>query len=1035
LELHPGLYEAVVTNALAEALAALDEQRFASDQHPLDGEDAGDLLVPHVADVLGRALRILPADAEGLGRQLVLCNKVLQLIRQEVPKTYEDAHEEIVDQGRLLLALLRRPENAMRSIEVPRPRIPLSSSALLVNDRREPSLAAELATEIASADSIDLLCAFIRWTGLRVLLDPLRGFLDEGRTLRVITSTYMGATERRAIDELTKMGAEVKVSYESKSTRLHAKAWSFHRNTGFSTAYVGSSNLSHSALHEGLEWNVRLSRVDASSLLEKFKATFETYWADPYFELYDPAKDAPRFDRSVESDRPAGEIDFSFFDIRPYGFQQQILYQLDVERKRHGRWQNLVVAATGTGKTVVAALDYRRLSKEWQGATLLFVAHRKEILSQSLSMFRAVLKDGSFGEMLVQRAKPTEGQHVFASIQTLSQMDLAELSPGAFDIVIVDEFHHAAARTYQRLLTHLKPRMLLGLTATPERADGTNVADLFAGHIASELRVWEALEQGLLAPFQYFGIHDDVDLSGLRWQRGGYQVAELENVYTGDDARVSKILASIRQIVSNPLAMRALGFCVSIRHAEFMSRKFSQAGIPSASINAASSKQDRDTILRRLKDREINVVFAVDLFNEGIDVPEIDTVLFLRPTESSTVFLQQLGRGLRPSEDKSCLTALDFVGHQNKKFRFDQRFRALMGASRSEVRKSVEQGFPFLPAGCHIELDRVSQQIVLENLRQALGSTWRSLVTELRQLGDVSLGHFLRETDLDLRDVYRRNRSWTALRREAALPAAAAGPDEDQLGRSIGNLLHIDDPLRLNFYKAFLSGGSRDADDLDDFHQRLLVMLHFGLWRTGRPFDDVAAGFEALNDHPAVLQELLEVIDLLDEGSAHISPNFALPLRAPLQIHARYTASEVMASLGEMTTARPWPPREGVRHSKVNNADVFFVTLQKTEKEYSPTTMYRDYAISPNLFHWESQSTTSEASATGQRYINHAGRGGHILLFVRERKEEAGRPLPYWFVGPAKYVSHEGERPMGITWRLEVDLPPDLFASFKVAAA
>ena len=319
-------------------------------------------------------------------------------------------------------------------------------------------------------------------------------------------------------------------------------------------------------------------------------------------------------------------------------------------------------------------------------------------------MFATVLGDGSFGELFVGGAKPKQWRHVFASVQSLAHGGLEKFDPDAFDIVIVDEFHHSEAATYTRLLRHFQPKLLLGLTATPERADGKDVTHWFDGRIAAELRLWEALERDLLCPFHYFGVHDLTRLDAVEWRAGRYDLKQLDDLITGDDVRARIALNAVRDKVPDPHRMRALGFCVSRAHAHFMARFFQEAGLPAVAVDSETREADRDEALRRLKAREINAVFAVDLFNEGVDIPEIDTVLMLRPTESATVFLQQLGRGLRRSEGKDVLTVIDLVGFQHKRFRFDLRYRALTGATRAGVEAAVEHGFPYLPPGCHIEL-------------------------------------------------------------------------------------------------------------------------------------------------------------------------------------------------------------------------------------------------------------------------------------------------------------------------------------------
>ncbi len=788
---------------------------------------------------------------------------------------------------------------------------------------------------------------------------------------------------------------------------------------------------------EGREWNVRLSQADAAELLEKFQASFESYWADSSFEAYEPKRDGDRFDRAVRAGETSPEVPFLSLDLEPFNHQVEILEKLEVERQLHDRHRNLIVAATGTGKTFVAAFDFKRLRREMKNPKLLYVAHRREILTQSQQAFRHVLRDGTFGELYVDGHRPEEGHHVFASIQSLSQLDLHELSPDFFHVVIVDEFHHAAANTYRKLLDNIRPKELLGLTATPERADGQTILDRFDGRIAAEIRIWEALERDLLCPFQYFGIADGTDLSHLRWSRRGYDVTELQNLYTANHARVRLILQEAQNKVADLLQMRALGFCVSIAHARFMAEQFCALGLPAVAVSADSADEERDRALRRLRERDVNVVFAVDLFNEGIDVPEIDTVLFLRPTESATVFLQQLGRGLRRSEGKNCLTVLDFIGQASSRFRFDLRYRALTGASRSEVRRQIEEGFPYLPAGCSIQLDRVASQIVLENVSRSIGSSFRSFVSELRSLGrDVTLSEFLAEANVTLAELYHNHGwSWSNLRRAANLTTPATGPDEETLSGGLRRLIDLEDPEWIGLLtRTFKNSDPPDVSAMTERDRRILTAFHLGIWGSRGP-SSLLESLSRIWTNEAVRHELLELLAILESDAAHlpILLDQSWAHSVPLSIHCRYSLDDILAAFGRSTVEKPYRIREGLYFDKDTDADNFFVTLEKTEKHYSPTTLYRDYAISPDLFHWESRSTVSEASPTGQRHINHVTQGVTVLPFVRERRETAGRTLPYMLLGPATYVSHVGERPMAITWRLAHAMPADFYREAKVA--
>lgn len=1015
-----GLYDRLITTNLKARLLEFGPETARVKKRAVDPAAAHLTLARHIQVIVARALRSLPADQRE-SAQAAVTNDIIKGL---------GADGELLEVPMEQLQSVQAVASLGNDGDIVAPLVPLSDSDLLVNARGEPSLAHALNHEIPSADSVDLLCAFVRWHGIRVLEDQLREHCHARRPLRVITTVYTGSTERKALDWLVSLGASVKVSYDTQSTRLHAKAWMFRRLTGYSTAYIGSSNLSKSAMIDGLEWNVRLSQVTSPDILEKFDATFDSYWQSAEYEDYDPARDG---DRLANALAPAadngGEFPLNFLDVTPWPHQTEMLEKLAVERARHHRHRNLVVAATGTGKTIVSALDFKRLRNEMGDPTLLFVAHRQEILRQSLGAFRHVLRDGAFGELYVDGHRPDEWRHVFASVQGLDHIDLVDLNPKAFDVVIVDEFHHATAPTYRRLLEHLQPRELIGLTATPERTDSADILHYFDNHITVELRLWDALERGLLCPFQYFAVSDNTDLSAVEWSRKGYDVAQLERIYTGDDARVRLVLQQLQNKLRDAGSMRALGFCVSIAHAEFMARRFTDAGLPSQAVSAKTDSETRRNALADLQKGHLRALFAVDLFNEGVDLPSVDTLLFLRPTESALVFMQQLGRGLRRFEGKDCVTVLDFIGQSPRKFRFDLRYRAVTGASRSEVGKQIEQGFPFLPDGSTMQLDRVAKEIVLGNLQSALPTQRPAMVGALREIAALGrfggrvprLGEFLEESGLDLLDVYKSG-CWSDLVRRAGLPTAPAGPNENDLGDALKRLLHTSDPLRLDAYRAWLKGASAD--------ERLITGLIFTLWGRNAP-STIEEAHQTLLKHPAIVAELGELVDVLEERADHLAYAFDL---APLSIHASHSLVEILAAFGRITPGNFYQLREGVYRDQGTNSDLFFTTLEKSERDYSPSTLYKDYAISPTQFHWESQSTTTQLSPTGQRYIRHHELDGNILLFVRARKKQDGLTVPYTFLGPADYVSHKQERPIQFVWQLRRPMPADFFRQAKVAA-
>lgn len=1027
--MNAGIYEVLVTEALRRLLDPLESSTRRT--RPLRAAEAADRIALHLSRQIEQSLS---AVRDELRVQVGI--EVAQALAARLAEfTNVDASDALIEPAEVLHAILERhPDGTARTIA--EPLIPLLDTTLLTNAPGEPGLLNQLDAEIDSADSIDVVMAFIRRSGINPLLGSLRRHCERGRPLRVLTTTYTGSTERAALDQLIGLGADVQISYDVSTTRLHAKSWIFHRGSGFSTAYVGSSNLTHSAQVTGLEWNIRASSARNPDILAKFEAVFESYWQGTDFVPYDPMRFADELQRAGRTDAGPTVI-LSPIELRLEPFQERLLEQIELSRER-GHHRNLLVAATGTGKTVMAAVDYARLRADMSRSRLLFVAHRNEILDQSLATFRYALRDASFGDKWIGGSRPHSFDHVFASVQSLNAANIDDLPPDHFDVVIVDEFHHAAAPSYRKLLDHLEPVELLGLTATPERSDDLSILHWFDDRIAAELRLWDAIDQQRLSPFMYFGIFDGLDLTQIPWRRGqGYDVEALSSLYTSTDAWARTVLQEVVRLADDHSNMRALGFCVSIDHAKFMAAHFNKAGIPAVAVWGDSPPADRKAALQDLAAGKIRVVFSVDLFNEGVDVPTVDTVLMLRPTESPTLFLQQLGRGLRRSKAKTFCTVLDFVGTHRREFRFDRRYRALIGGTRRDIERAVQQGFPFLPAGCYMHLDTKASEIVLRSLREALPTRWPARVEELRAVHarypEATLSRYLAESGLDLSDVYDGSRGWSDLCEAAMVPTEPAGAHEKPLRKALGRLLHIDDDERIATYRRLLESPTPvDVSGLSERERRLFRML------VGSACDQVLtkgtslkAGLDLLWAHPQVRAELSQLLFELDDRVDHLHGALERHPDVPLQVHARYTRIEILAAfgIGNGATAPPW--REGVYEAKSANAELLAFTLDKSSGAFSPTTRYRDYAISPSLIHWESQSLTRAESDTGRRYRAHERDGRSIMLFSRLRADDRA----FWFLGPATYRGHVGEKPMAITWDLHTPLSGDLYQSFAAAVA
>jgi superfamily II DNA or RNA helicase/HKD family nuclease len=1023
-----GLYEHVLTHGLGEAIEALGAHR----KHTLgelDPADAAGVLARHVAQEVERVLAELPA-ADRAEKQIALANRVLDVLRDEASDGRSVVQEEHVREARQLRAVFTVSEPR-------RPTTPLSSSTLLTRNRAEPSLGAELASEIASADRIDVLMAFVTVSGVRALRSGLDEFAlrgagggVEGARLRVLTTVFSGITEVEALEALARLpGVQVKVSHDVRRTRLHAKAWLFHRETGLHTAYVGSANLTATALGGGQEWMVKVCAADLPHVIEKFQGTFESLWNDPEFEAFDVRDEVGvrrlRAALEAETGSRSEEAQRAFFDLRPFPFQSEILDRLEVERSVHGRRRNLVVAATGTGKTVVAAFDYQREAQRLGvPPRLLFVAHRYELLDQARGTFRHVLRDGAFGEILADGREPEAWTHVFATIQSAARQDLAaRFGADYFHYVVVDECHHAPAESYRRIVEGLRPQILLGLTATPERSDGKSLLADFDHHIAAELRIWHALERQLLVPFEYYGVSDNTDLTRVRWSRTGYDAAELANLYTGNEARVDLLLAQLRARVADVRRIRALAFCVSVEHAEYMARELTRRGLPALAVHGGTPDAERSDAPRKLRGREVNVLCTCDLYNEGVDLPFVDTLLFLRPTASATLFLQQLGRGLRHDQGKASCLVLDLIGRHHAAFRFDRLLGAISGVARAQLPRAVERGFPFLPSGCVLQLDAVARQQILESIR--LHTTRRSqLVEDLRELkahgGVPTLARFLEDTERDLDDVYGDRGGWASLLRDAgAFPQDAVV--EDELSRRVGWLTHVDDPERM----ALWTRPPDDVQELDELGRRRYAMLGYQLEHRGvlKTAEEVAA---YVTSNAPVALELSQLREVLSERLS-IARAVQPVAEWPLLLHRHYSRREIVAAIGFVRAgAKGSIPQGGILKLADERRELLFVTLDKSGKSFSPSTRYRDYAISTDLFHWETQSSASVARESGRRYIESATNGWTFYLFVRTDPEAT-----YAFLGPVKYDKHAGDRPIAITWRIETPMPAGLAERFK----
>lgn len=1033
-----GLYEQLINKLVTIKLNAIDKDKFYIKENSLDKSEAAKILSQYLCDVIRFALNTHHGE-DSIEKQIELSNKIILLLGNELKN--EEFDENLIEiEAKILSAIFSKLDTSFsdfdKYLKEITPYTRLTQSELFTGNNAGISLESEIKKEILSSNKICFLVSFIKWTGIRIFEKELSEFTENGGKLEVITTSYMGATDLKAVEYISSLkNTEVKVSYNTENERLHAKAYLFFRNTGFHTGYIGSSNISRSALTNGLEWNLKVTTKEVGHIIDKFQKTFDTYWQDKEFEIFDKTKDKDKLRIALKKERITEKNNYStYFDLKPFPFQEEILGKLAAERTVHNRYKNLIVAATGTGKTVISAFDFKNFKLQLSNAKILYIAHRKEILQQAQATFQGVLKDNNFGELWVDGLEPEKYDCIFASVQTLNnRLSLLNLSEHFYDYIVIDEVHHIAASSYRPILNHFKPKILLGLTATPERMDNENILKDFCNTIAAEIRLPEALNRRLLCPFQYFGISDNVDLSEVEWRNGRYVPSELSRIYTQNDDRVRSIISTLHKYINNVDDVRALCFCVSQEHAQFMAEKFVLDGLK-ADYLVSDNSRDRKAIRESFKNKKINYLFVRDIFNEGVDIPEIDTVLFLRPTESLTIFLQQLGRGLRLAEGKDCLTVLDFVGNSRPEYDFEGKFRALVGKTTTPIQKEIEADFPHLPLGCTIILEKKAKSFILENINNATTLNKMQLLKKIRDFEHqttqpLTLKNFSNFYKIPLQFIYKRS-TWKRLCALAEQISDFPITNEKEILSAIKTKwLSCNSNSYFQFILSIAKKGFKiSMQQLSKEAQIMCLMLHYDVWQNQGGFNSLEESINSIGKNSTLNEEIIEVLEILLDKIDFIEKEISLPYSQPLKIHSRYSRDQILAAFQISTFEKKSSNREGVAENKDLNTELLFIDLIKSETDFSPSTLYQDFALSEKIFHWQTQNSARSDKGKGLSYIKQSENGKRVLLFVREKNtDEFKNTMAYVFLGDGDFLESSGSKPMNIKWEVREPMPPFLW--------
>ncbi len=1021
--LKEGIYEKLISQEVEIEIKEAKQYDLVCKTDKMDIAESPSILSKYLANLIGQKLQ----GEENIQNQVKYINSILHTCGVN-----ESINE--VKSEELLMEVMSKDKYRLQqesNTTTVRPISGFRVSNLFTGGNSQLSLGEEIRREIASADRISFIVSFLKVSGLRIFLNDLTNFCkQEGKSLRIITTTYCGVTEPKAMKMISELSnTEIRISYNTNIERLHAKAYIFERNSGMNTVYIGSSNLSKSAQTDGLEWNIRITNEESPHIIKTALATFEMYWNSPNFENF-RVGGIKKFNEELRRNdfHEDDKIVYQHYSLLPH--QKQILDKLQVEREQHHNYRNLIVAATGTGKTVISAFDYSDFCNKHNGMSnrLLYIAHRGEILEQSLSTYRSVLHKADFGTLWVGNYSPKEEsdfEHLFVSVSMFNSRFedfFKEFPEKYYDYIVIDEAHHSQANSYRKLFEHFNPQLLVGLTATPERMDGRDLRPDFGGRISAEIRLPQALQAGLLTPFQYLCITDNTDLRDDSLWDGRYIVNKLADKLCNTD-RVQNIVDALYRYLVDENKCRALCFCVNIKHADFMAEQLRNCGFKAQSITTDTPREQRIQYANDIRSGNLNYLCIVDVFNEGVDLPEIDTVLFLRPTDSLTIFLQQLGRGLRLSPGKSELTVLDFIAQVHKKYDYASRFRALMMSVGESVKKQVENGFTTLPFGCSIIMEKVAKQHILENIQNAIYNRSR-IINDLKSYqGILSIKVFLETIGQNIHILYR-NGCWTSLKRDAGKISYMDDSVTIRLEKGMKNFLHHNTASFLHFVEGFVNGNENYRKGENVTYATMLYYILYGdrIDRAGFKDTDMYYALERIHDmkYNYFKEEIKEIVTYLLsnlEITTYLLGDKVLP---GLELYGCYTREEIFTLVGRQTADRRMQgTASGVFHLQKENATLLFVTLNKSDKDFSPSTQYDDYVIDVNHFHWQSQNTDSHNNKRGLTYIQQAQTKRKIILFVRKEKKDSCGTSPFHCFGFVNYVESHGDFPMNVTWKLK----------------
>ena len=924
----------------------------------------------------------------------------------------------------------------------------------LVSNNQESTVFSELKSSLESCKRFYFNVAFINYGGLQLFLKLLTDLNDKGIEGKVITSTYLNFSDPKALKRLnTFNNVDLKVYNDVKNKGFHSKAYIFEYEDSYKVI-IGSSNITASALKSNIEWNVEvISKKDDPFIIDVM---------DEFMDIWDSLEEVTEefldeYDEFIhtlkEHNKKLAQPEFEYeYKIHPNTMQQRAITNLQKLRS-YGEKRALVVAATGTGKTYMSAFDV----KQYRPKKLLFIVHREEILRKAEESFRHVMGSNIKTGFYIGKEKNDEARYIFSSIQTLNN-HYEMFEKDEFDYIIIDEAHHAAGDSYQRIMNYFEPKFLLGMTATPERCDKEDIYAMFDNNVAIEVRLHEAMEEELVVPFHYFGITDidEVNLDGIRLEDTA-SIAKALKV----NQRVDYIIKQMDLYGFDGEIRKCLGFCVSIDHAKFMSEEFNKRGIVSVCLTGEDDSETRQYYMNRLEDDNdpLEVIFTVDIFNEGVDIPSVNLVLMLRPTNSPIVFIQQLGRGLRKYKSKEYLTVLDFIGNHNRAFLIAVALKGSRYYDKDSLKVSVSNDFMNIPGDTFVQLDRISKERILKQLEFENFNSMRYLKEEYLSFKALLQGRVPKY----LMDYIKYegapdpikfiNKQSTYLEFLSVVESSDLKYSQLCMDKEfIKALKYISDmlPVKRPFeFQLILDLVTKKKMSFEECKHSILKSIEY------IDDDTVLHSMETLNfDYYDISQKSRwHKIAHLENGSLIIDKEFNLILNENYKRDyfidtLRYGLSRYKNEFEEKNYGKPFFKLYAQYsmievalltnyrkcHSSFRGSGLLthgqdyylFVDLHK-ESDIKESINYKDKFISRKKFQWQSPNSTTQDSERGKDIIFNEARNVKLHLFIRKFKKIDGVTQPFIYVGKINTKEYEGNKPITIITKLEHELPAKIY--------